>query len=115
MTVPPATADARLPALENAIYARLDSLPIRRSAVPEAARDLLRQGGAISSGAAGAFLPSGEGLDAWAARYVLDFPGYGVEVPVAAPVVTKLKVNVAKGATATEKLAAANGDKPVSL
>lgn len=114
MNVPPAVADARLPAIENAIYARLDSLPIRRAAVPEAARDLLRQGGEISSGPAGAYLPSGESLGAWAARYVLDFPGYGVEA-AAAPAAAKPKVKVHKGATAAQRLAAANGDEAPKL
>lgn len=103
-------------AIECLLHKRADTLGLIRDAVPDATSAFAKAGGEPSEASDGAYLPSGQSLSTWLSDQK-ELSPHWFTPPVAepAPIVAKAKVKVAAGASASEKLAAANGDAPARL
>lgn len=116
MTATEDGARSRRDAFAVLFHEHADHYSLRRQAVTDASSAFTSAGGELSSASGGAYLPSGQSLTSWLSDQKEHSPHWFTPaVAEPAPVVTKRKVQVAKGATATEKLAAANGDAPARL
>lgn len=111
-------AASRRLAIECLLHKRADTLGLIRDAVPDATSAFAKAGGELSEASDGAYLPSGQSVSAWLSDQK-ELSPHWFTPPVAepAPIVAKAKakVKVAAGATAAERLAAANGDAPARL